>query len=337
METFIIILLAFVLILLIFTLIKLNKSAKPTPVSSSDVISSENSQALTGAVSAAVTQAVSEIMTGAVSNSVSSAVSSAVEKISVMNEKRFSEVYKSIGEMKEMSASVTDSVTSLHKILTNVKSRGTFAEIQLKNILDMTIPGHYEENFQPDISYSDRVEFAVKLPDESGEVTYLPIDSKFPLEDYARLCALTESGDSSGISEAEKALEKRILQEGKKIKKYINVPVTTPFAVMYLATEGLYAFVLSSSTGLFEKLQSEGIMVAGPSTVTALLSSFSMGFKTISVNEKAEEVRVQLETAVSQYEAFALSLQKAKKKIDEAAAAIDEAAKRNEIIRKKLS
>lgn len=247
-------------------------------------------------------------------------------------------LYKSLGEMKELSGGITQNVTSLNRILTNVKARGTWAEYQLEGILDQTIPNMYVKNFQPD-SGRDIVEFAVKIPDssDSSKVIYLPIDSKFPMEDYARLCAAADSADAEAVAVARKALERRVTDEAKTVAKYINAPVTTPFAIMYLATEGLYAEIASSKSGLLEKIQSEyGVMIAGPTTITALLNSFSMGFKTMAINEKANEIKLILGAVKKQYEMFDTVLTKVKKKITEADTSIDEATKRNEMIRKKL-
>ena len=180
-------------------------------------------------------------------------------------------------------------------------------------------------------------EFAVKIPNqESGEFTYLPIDSKFPMEDYARLSAASDIADAEAVEKAKKALETRIKDEAKLIKQYISEPETTPFAIMYLATEGLYAEITASRTGLYEKLQADGIMIAGPSTITALLNSLAMGFRTMAINEKANEVWKVLGAAKAQYDKFAVLLEKARKKVDEAGKVLDEADHRNSIIKKNL-
>lgn len=245
-------------------------------------------------------------------------------------------VYKSLGEMKELSQGVTSNVTSLNRILTNVKARGTWAEVQLESILDQTIPGLYVKNYSPK-NNSEHVEFAIKFPDsDNGEDVYLPIDSKFPLEDYIRVCDAADKADPTALQSARKALEDRVLAEARDIKKYIVVPKTTPFAVLYLATEGLYAEIASSKNGIAEKLQAQNVMIAGPSTITALLNSFAMGFKAMAINEKADEVRKLLSAAKSQYETFGTVLEKARKKIDEAGKSLDEARHRNDIIQKKL-
>jgi len=250
---------------------------------------------------------------------------------------RLENVYKSLGEMKEVSNGVTANVTALNKVLTNVKARGTWAEVQLGAILDQTIPGMYETNFVCVEGSRDRVEFAVHIPSNEGTLTYLPIDSKFPMEDYVRLCDAADAADPDALAAARKALETRILSEAKTITKYINVPTTTPFAIMYLATEGLYAEIASSRSGIAEKIRSEfNVMIAGPTTITALLNSLSLGFRAVAINEKANEVRILLAAAKVQYDKFGVVLQKARQKIDEAGKSLDEAGKRNEIIRKKL-
>lgn len=248
-------------------------------------------------------------------------------------------LYTSLGEMKELSVGVTDNVGALNRVLTNVKARGTWAEVQLETILDQTIPNMYDKNVATGEKDTERVEFAIRIPasDDKSKITYLPVDSKFPLEDYVRLCTAAEHADADAVKQARKELEARVYSEAKLIKKYINVPNTTPFAIMYLATEGLYAEIVSSQSGLLEKIQNDcNVMVAGPSTITALLNSLSMGFKTVAINEKANEVRLLLGAAKAQYENFGAILEKAKKKIDEAGRTLDDAQHRNTIIRKKL-
>ena len=248
-------------------------------------------------------------------------------------------LYTSLGEMKELSVGVTDNVGALNRVLTNVKARGTWAEVQLETILDQTIPNMYDKNVATGEKDTERVEFAIRIPasDDKSKITYLPVDSKFPLEDYVRLCTAADRADADAVKQARKELETRVYSEAKLIKKYINVPSTTPFAIMYLATEGLYAEIVSSQSGLLEKIQNDcNVMVAGPSTITALLNSLSMGFKTVAINEKANEVRLLLGAAKAQYENFGTILEKAKKKIDEVGRTLDDAQHRNTIIRKKL-
>lgn len=246
-------------------------------------------------------------------------------------------VYKSLGEMQKLSSGVTESVNGLNRVLTNVKSRGTWAEVQLGNILDQTVPGMYDTNVATNPKYNGRVEFAVRIPaaDGSGHA-WLPIDSKFPMEDYARLTAAAQAGDRQGMESAQKALKQRVRDEAKLVRQYISAPETTPFAVLYLATEGLYAQILGSRSGLAEKLQQQGILLAGPTTVTALLNALAMGFRTLAINRKATEVWQVLGAAKMQYEKFGDLLQKARKKVDEAGKVLDEADHRNDIIQKHL-
>ena len=246
-------------------------------------------------------------------------------------------VYKSLGEMQKLSSGVTESVNGLNRVLTNVKSRGTWAEVQLGNILDQTVPGMYDTNVATNPKYNGRVEFAVRIPaaDGSGHA-WLPIDSKFPMEDYARLTAAAQAGDRQDMESAQKALEQRVRDEAKLVRQYISAPETTPFAVLYLATEGLYAQILGSRSGLAEKLQQQGILLAGPTTVTALLNALAMGFRTLAINRKATEVWQVLGAAKMQYEKFGDLLQKARKKVDEAGKVLDEADHRNHIIQKHL-
>lgn len=248
-------------------------------------------------------------------------------------------LYKSLGEMQTLSTGVTENVTALNRVLTNVKARGTWAEVQLEGILNQTIPNMFEKNVATVPGSLDRVEFAIRIPssEKDGKDIFLPVDSKFPMEDYVRLCDAADKADAEAVKQARKELENRVLSEAKSIAKYIHVPDTTPFAIMYLATEGLYAEIASSRTGLPEKIQNEyNIMIAGPTTVTALLNSLSMGFKTVAINEKANEVRQLLGAAKVQYEKFGDLLAKAKKKVDEAGKTLEDAERKNLFIRRKL-
>lgn len=249
---------------------------------------------------------------------------------------QLSVLYTSLGEMREMNNDVTRNVTQLNKIMSNVKSRGTWAEVQLGNILDETIPGMYERNFKPNPESAAVVEFAIKMPTQSGNNIYLPVDSKLPMEDYARLVAAQDAGDVVAMEVARKALEARVLSEAKDVSKYISVPLTTPYAILYLATEGLYAEILSSKNGVYEKIQAMGIMVAGPNTITAILTSLAMGYRAMAVNSKADEISKLLSVTRAQYVKFADSLSKVRKSLDSASASLDQAEKRNEIMTKKL-
>lgn len=291
------------------------------------------------------------------------AVASAIEKLQASNEKKLDEmrsvvdekltgvlterldssfktvseqlgnVYKSLGEMREISGGIS----ALNRVLAGVKTRGTWAEGQLEAILDRTIPGMYVKNYRPTDS-RDVVEFAVKIPSaDNGEITFMPIDSKFPMEDYLRLCDASDAADADAMKAARKALETHVLAQVRAVSKYIAPPATTPFAVMYLATDSLYAEIVSSKENIVDRAHEEfSVLIAGPSTITALLSSLAMGFRTAALNEKAGEVMDLLAAAKAQYGKFALALECAKKKIDAASHSIDEAQKRNDIILKNL-
>lgn len=242
-------------------------------------------------------------------------------------------VYRSLGEMREISGGIS----ALNRVLSGVKTRGTWAESQLETILDRTIPGMYVKNYRPNDS-RDVVEFAVKIPaQDDGSVTYMPVDSKFPMEDYLRLCDASDAADPEGIKAARKALEQHVLLQARAVSKYVEPPETTPFAVMYLATDSLYAEIVSSKENIVDRVHDEfKVLIAGPSTVTALLSSLAMGFRTAALNKKAGEVMDLLSAAKTQYEKFALALDTAKKRIDAASKGIDDAQKRNDIILKNL-
>ncbi len=244
-------------------------------------------------------------------------------------------VYKSLGEMKELAGGVSD----LQRVLTNVKARGTWAEVQLGNILEQTLT---REQYSQNVSIRNNgelVEYAIRIPsrDDDGSFIWLPIDSKFPQEDYVRLCDAAEKADKDGVEAAAKALERVLKNEAKTIADlYIDVPKTTDFAIMFLPTEGLYAEVLRRP-GLMEDLQNRHrIMVCGPTTITAFLNTLRMGFRTLAIDKRAAEVWKVLGAAKTQYDKFEGILAKAKKKIDEAGTALEDAQSRNNIIRKKL-
>lgn len=244
-------------------------------------------------------------------------------------------VYESLGEMHKLAGSVGD----LQRVLTNVKSRGTWAEVQLGNILEQTLT---KEQYECNVSTKNdtkRVEFAVKIPSrtEEGKFVWLPIDSKFPQEDYIRICDAAENADKAAMEAASKALEQTVKNQAKTISDlYIDVPKTTDFAIMFLATEGLYAEVLRRP-GLCEEIQNKyRVMICGPTTITAFLNTLRVGFRTIALDKKASEVWKVLGAVRTQYDKFELLLAKTKKKIDEAGSTIEDAQKRNGIIQKNL-
>ncbi|MDD3397674.1 MAG: DNA recombination protein RmuC [Clostridia bacterium] len=266
------------------------------------------------------------------------------EKLNVSLERRLSEsfntinqrlqsVYEGLGEMKTLASGVGD----LKKVLTNIKTRGTWGEIQLGNLLEqILVKEQYFE--QMDIrNNGERVDFAVVLPGKNNEQIYLPIDAKFPIEDYQRLVDASELGDLKEIETALKHLEKHIKDEAKKIKeKYIILPKTTDFAIMYLATEGLYAEVLRRS-GLAEFLQREyKVVVCGPTTLTALLNSLQLGFKTLSIEKRSSEIWQLLGVFKQEFGKFVELLSKTQKKLAEASNTIEFATKKSQTIQRKL-
>lgn len=244
-------------------------------------------------------------------------------------------VHESLGEMHKLAGSVGD----LRRVLTNVKSRGTWAEVQLGNILEQTLT---KEQYECNVSTKNdtkRVEFAIKIPSrtDEGKFVWLPIDSKFPQEDYIRICDAAENADKAAMEAATKALEQTVKNQAKTIAElYIDVPKTTDFAIMFLATEGLYAEVLRRP-GLCEEIQTKyRVMICGPTTITAFLNTLRVGFRTIALDKKASEVWKVLGAVRTQYDKFEGLLFKVKKKIDEAGSTIEDAQKRNSIIQKNL-
>ncbi len=244
-------------------------------------------------------------------------------------------LYKSLGEMKGLSAGVSD----LQRLLTNVKARGTWAEVQLGEILGQFLT---PEQFEHNVSIKknrEQVEYAIRIPSRNESVPYhlLPIDSKFPQEDYLRLQQAAAEADADKVEQCSKALERFIKDEAKKIATlYIDVPTTTDFAIMFLPTEGLYAEVLRMP-GLCEDIQNKyRIMICGPTTIAAFLSTIKVGFRTIALDKKASEVLNILSAVKQQYDKYEEILRKAKSKIDEAGQVIEKAQQRSSIINKKL-
>lgn len=247
-------------------------------------------------------------------------------------------VYRSMGEMSKLSSSLSENVTDLSRVLTNVKTRGTWAEVQLENIFDQMIPGRYEKNISTDNS-GRRVEFAIKIPAENAKsgFLFLPVDSKFPMEAYTRIQNAADDGDEMLLAVAKKELISAVKIQAKNITKYINEPLTTPFAIMYLATEGLYAEVASDKDNVLSYIQREyNVIVAGPSNIMALLSAFQMGFKTIALNNKMKDIRKILAEALKQYDMFSSDIEKAQQSLDTAAKRMEAVASRNGIMYRKI-
>ena len=200
-------------------------------------------------------------------------------------DERLKQVYQGLGEMQTLASGVGD----LKKVLSNVKTRGTLGEIQLGAILGEVLAlEQYECNFDAGKQNNERVEFAIKLPNDGGEAVYLPVDSKFPADIYSKLCDAYDSGED--VAAAQKNLREVLLKCAKDIKeKYINPPRTTDFAIMFLPTEGLYAEAVR--LGLIEELQMRfRVNLSGPSTMAALLNSLQMGFRTLAIQKRSSEV-----------------------------------------------
>lgn len=255
------------------------------------------------------------------------------ESFNVINQ-RLQSVYEGLGEMKNLANGVGD----LKKVLTNVKTRGVWGEVQLENLLQQMLTAEqYASQVVVKEQSNERVDFVIKLPGKLGEEIWLPIDAKFPIEDYQRLCDASETGDSTLIETCVKALEKRVKEEAKSIKeKYINVPNTTDFAVMYLSIEGLYAEVLRRP-GLVEELQRKyKVTICGPTTLSSLLNSLQMGFRTLSIEKRSSEVWALLGTIKQEFGRFVELLAKTQKKLAEASNTIEFATKKSMTIEKKL-
>ena len=245
------------------------------------------------------------------------------------------QLYKTLGELQNLSNGVTD----LSRTLSNVKTRGVWGEVQLGRILEQTMTrSQYETNVATRRNSDDRVEFAIKFPAQDGtdETVYLPIDAKFPSDIYNKIVDASESGDAKRMSAVTAELRQRILTEARTIRdKYLNPPHTTNYAVMFLPTEGLYAEVLRID-GLTEKCQAMGIIVAGPTTITAILNSLQAGFRNIALSKKSVEVMKLLEAVKAQFVRMDEEVTRTQKKLHEAQAANDQLHHRTRIIQKRM-
>jgi len=247
------------------------------------------------------------------------------------------QVYKGLGEMQTLATSVSD----FKRVLTNVKTRGTWGEVQLESLLEQVfIKDHYEKQVMLTAGSQNAVDFCIKLPDKSSAegFIYLPIDAKFPLEDYQRLVAAEEKGDLEQAALEQKALIVRIKQEAKSIhQKYIVPPKTTDFAVLYLPIESMYAEILRTP-GLFEMLQSTyRVTVAGPTTIAAILSSYQLGFRTLAIAEGAGEAWKVLTDTKIEFGKFGDLIEKARDKMVQATNTLDTAAGKSRRIEGKLN
>ena len=252
---------------------------------------------------------------------------------------RLEQVHKGLGEMQMLAAGVGD----LKKVLTNVKTRGTWGEVQLEALLDQVLTAEqYEKNVATRPNSNERVEFAIRLPGrEMGEddkrPVWLPIDAKFPMEDYQRLIEAQERAEPLAVELAAKALEMRLRDEAKKIRdKYAEPPYTTDFAILYLPTEGLYAEALRRP-GLADGLQRDfRISIAGPTTLAALLNSLQMGFRTLAIEKRSSEVWAVLGAVKTEFGKFGDALESTRKKLEQATKSIESAGVRTRQIERKL-
>lgn len=247
---------------------------------------------------------------------------------------RLERMYQSVGEMK----SLADNVSDIKRVFTNVKLRGTWGETQLLTLLEqMLAPEQYRASVKLNPLDNTLVDFAVLLPSKDEETVYLPIDSKFPVEEYSRLCEASEQGNKEQEERARKNLERAVkLQADSIAKKYILPPITTDFAIMYLPLEGLYAEILKM-TGLTEYLHNKRIMACGPTNFGAFLSTLQTGFRTAAIEKRSDELRLMLSSFRLEFEKFTELLEKTSKKLQEAQDSIESASKKTQKIGKKLS
>jgi DNA recombination protein RmuC len=243
-------------------------------------------------------------------------------------------VHESVGEMQALASGVGD----LRRILSNVKSRGTWGEVALGNILEEILSAdQYGRNVEVRPRSNQRVEFAIKLPGDRQAPLWLPIDAKYPTEDYDRLAEASERGDTEAAEAASRGIEARVRSAAKDIcSKYVAPPHTTDFAVMFLPTEGLFAEVIRRP-GLVNWLQHEcHVMVAGPTTLVSLLTSLRMGFRTLAIQQRSSEVWKVLSGVKAEFEKFGGVLDKIQKKLEEAQKVVEEAGVRRRVMDKKL-
>jgi DNA recombination protein RmuC len=244
------------------------------------------------------------------------------------------QVHRGLGEMQTLAAGVGD----LKKVLSNIKTRGTLGEVQLHNLLEQILtPDQYTANVATKPGSDARVEFAVRLPGRDDKPLWLPIDAKFPQEDFLRIVEAQEQGNAAALLEANRQFDRTVVGMAKLIcDKYLAPPFTTDFAIMFLVNEASYATVLSRP-GLFDTmLRDHKVIVAGPTTIAALLSSLSLGFKTLSIEKRSSEVWRLLGAIKTEFMTFGTLLEKTRKKLDEASSSIDTAAARTRRIQKKM-
>lgn len=272
-----------------------------------------------------IRQTVDEKLTSTLENRLS-------KSYSIINE-RLEAVYKGIGEVQQLAGSVSD----IKKVFSNVKLRGTWGEVQLSALLEqMLAPAQYRANVKIDPLENSIVEYAVVLPSRTDETVLLPIDSKFPVEEYQRLVEASDALDKEGADKAQKNLERALKVQAETIaKKYIRPPTTSDFAIMFLPLEGLYAESIKMP-GLAEYLAQKRVMACGPSTLGALLTTLQIGYKTAAIEKRSGELWELLAAFKHEFRNFVLILEKTQKKLQEAQDTIESAAKKTRTIERKL-
>ncbi len=268
------------------------------------------------------------------------------EKLSATLEQRFNQSFKIVndrleeinrtfGELQNLQTGVSD----LNRIFKNVKTRGTWGEVALENLLAQILaPEQYQKQVRIKRGSEDMVDFVIKMPGKGDEEVMLPIDAKFPVEDYARLVEASEKGDADGVESASKALAARVKSEAMSIRdKYVVPPRTTDFAIMYLPTEGLYAEVIRRE-GLVEDIQNKfRIVVCGPTTIAALLNSLQMGFRSVAIEKRSTEIGKLLQSFMSDFAMFTKYLRQTGDRLDSVKKSLENAEERTRIIGKKLN
>ncbi len=270
------------------------------------------------------------------------------ERLTATLEKRLGESFKQVSERLEAvhqglgeMRTLADGVGDLKRVLTNVKTRGTWGEVQLNMLLEQVLaPDQYESNVVCKAGSGDRVEYAIRLPgqnDGMGTPVWLPIDAKFPMEDYQRMLEAQSRGDSNGIELALRGLEARVKSSAREIQgKYLDPPRTTDFGIMFLPTEGLYAEVLRRP-GLAETLQRDyRVIITGPTTLAALLNSLQMGFRTLAIERRSSEVWQLLGAVKTQFGQFGGLLERVQKRLEQASNTIEDAARKSRTIERRL-
>jgi len=246
---------------------------------------------------------------------------------------RLEKMYESVGAMKSLS----DNVSDIKRVFTNVKLRGTWGEAQLEALLsDMLAPDQFQKSVKLDPLGNTLADFAVLLPAKDGERIYLPIDSKFPVEEFERLVEASETGNRESVERASKNLDRAVrLQADSIVKKYVLPPVTTDFAIMYLPSEALYAEVMKLA-GLSDYLRARRVTVCGPTNFTALLATLQTGFRSAAIEKRSGELKAMLETFRADFMKFAELLEKTRKKLQEATDTVESAEKRTNTIGRRL-